>query len=333
MDVKVNLYSGNAGSSSTGRQDDPPSYKEVTGVADAEPEVRIPLLVQKDQPSAITVVQPSAPSLGAVVEDVEEEEEGKMVLVRFFIVVAIAVGIGLCVWEVSYQNSLGSHASRMARKQIGLRAGFGGFLLVFAVLAYFVDAFTNRVYKLISAGTDEYTNESPADRLQKINRGRPKVTWYIKCFRHERNTTVITEADGSLHTQQNDDIITSWTGTEEFHFTSWSYRAAEDPKEMPGWITRINFEKAFIFANEESQMAYQAEKQAFIDANRHRDAEFNITEIFEIDGFQKEFSAASSSAFCVYLMAAFTCLLYPLMCCVNSMEKRLTITRVAVLAL
>ncbi|XP_055347586.1 uncharacterized protein LOC129594799 [Paramacrobiotus metropolitanus] len=315
------------------QHDNPPSYKEAVYYTQ-NLDISIPIQPGGGASTSSALPRHSTSQVHVRIEPqptastTERSGSGPgMCCVRFGIVLAIIVGIGLCMWEAAYQRSvlsLGSHASWQEKKQFGLRATFGGILLGFGLLVYLADAFTNEVWKLVILPSNQLE-----EHLQTIRRVRPRVTWYMKCFHYDNGTTVITNPDGSMRTERRNDQITTWSGTEEFRFHTFT-DASPELGNMGG-VVNILFDKKFMLADADTRRSFEAQKEAFISANRTRDQEFSVDEIFEVDGFISNMTTAPGCCItnpCIYLITVFTFLLYPWMCIVALSEENVNYTHV-----
>ncbi|XP_055356129.1 uncharacterized protein LOC129601356 [Paramacrobiotus metropolitanus] len=323
----------------TSRADEPPSYKDV--LDDEKEQLRDPLLHNNRAPcpaSRPTRTQPSAPvNVAHLLVDPEpdpEDEEGDkydcaMACMRIGVVVSILGGVALIKWEESYQADVLAlpDPDWQAKKQFHLRSGFGWFLVVLALVCYFVDAWVNDVAEMLKTLSD--TNLE--DHLESVRRGRPKLSWHMKCFHRDRSTAVITSADGSKRTEDRNDQITTWTGLESFRFSQWVDVTPDQTNEF-GSINKITFHSKYVLANTETRQAYEAQKKAFIDANKHRDAEYSIEEIFEIEGYQKEMLVKSGDSCtgsgCAYFLFVITGLMYIWRFAVNASIRRVAYTHI-----
>ncbi|XP_055356117.1 uncharacterized protein LOC129601345 [Paramacrobiotus metropolitanus] len=329
---------------SSSRADEPPSYKDV--VDDEKDQVRDPLLNNKRAPSpgpTPTRTQPTGPVdvthlLVDPESSLEDEEctadDFAMTCVRIGVIVAILGGIALVQWEESYQASVRAmhNPDWRAKKQFHLRSGFGWTLIALALAFYFADAWVNDVAEMFKKLSDVNLEQ----HLENVKRGKPKLTWYMKCFHRDTSTTVVTNADGTMRTEDRNDQITTWTGLESFRFSQWADVTPDQTKNF-GSINKITFHSKYVLANAATRQAYEAQKKAFIDANKPRGAEYSIEEIFEIEGFEKEMLVESGgscrASAVVYFFFVLTGLMYLWRYVVNSGVRRVAYTHVKQLSI
>ncbi|XP_055348020.1 uncharacterized protein LOC129595131 [Paramacrobiotus metropolitanus] len=323
----------NAAPGPSRQHDDPPSYKEVMRTADSEEKISLEPTAPDDEKISLKayhepiITQPSTSTdVILEIEDATEPDDreptcnAKCFRCRIFIIFMIGFGIFLCSWDADYRRYRASDEYNREDVPEGLdsaastRGALGGVILAVGVICYLVDAITANFAKIVCFDSNRLENH-----LETVKKGKPKLTWHMKCFHRDTGTVIINDPEAGPRTETKNDILPTWSGTQEFHFTSWSDETEDQTDKMCG-ISQITFHKTFVFANATTQESYNAQKQAFINANKDRDTEYSIQDIFEIEGYQRKLTAVSSCSgccccCCTYLFVVSSFLLYPWLCC------------------
>ncbi|XP_055342420.1 uncharacterized protein LOC129590977 [Paramacrobiotus metropolitanus] len=203
--------------------------------------------------------------------------------IRFVILLCNAVGFGLLYWEYVYWSGLPADAGYNERKKVGLRLAFGCVILFFAYPVYLGDVFyasdTFKALRKMASRADLQNH------LDAVARGQPSVTWHMKCFHQDNRTVTITAPDGTSRTEHHNEKVIVWTGEETFHFRGWEDVSPGEQLAPTGSYQTVTFHKKYVLADKRSREAFQAQKEAFVNANRRRDQEYSLEETFEVDGF------------------------------------------------
>ncbi|XP_055347998.1 uncharacterized protein LOC129595110 [Paramacrobiotus metropolitanus] len=318
MDALSSSYVRKPGPS---RQPDaPPSYKDVMQPADAKE--MIPLTAHPEP----IVTQPSTDSTDVILKidppgapgDMDPADQERCCAFRSIFVVLIVVGVGLCAWDTDYRRYRGSDEfipdkiTEARDKEAYQRTGVGGILLGIGMLGYLIDAMATNCAKIIFCGPKRLEQQ-----LKKVEQGKPKLTWQIKCFHRDIKTRVIDDPETGPRTETRTKIFTTWSGTREFQFNSWSDETPDQTGQLSG-ICHIRFQKNFVLADAGTKEAFNAQKQAFINANKDRDKEYTIQDIFEIEGYLHKLTVRTTRGgwwCCTYLFLVASFLLYPWLCC------------------
>ncbi|XP_055357493.1 uncharacterized protein LOC129602492 [Paramacrobiotus metropolitanus] len=197
----------------------------------------------------------------------------------------------------------------------------GGTMLFFGVCAYFWTA-------ACAAPVTQLQQAQPIrvlqEHLQSILKSPPQITWSMQCY-HEDDAQLTVTYTAANHPQVAKNKIITWSGTQSFAFKSWQDVSHPVQLARLGSFQALTFHKSFVFADEATRAAFTAQKEAFINANKHRDKLFTVEETFEVAGFKETMLADAggcSGSLCVYVMMALLLLAYPWSCLVKSGERR-----------
>jgi len=163
-----------------------------------------------------------------------------------------------------------------------------------SVIAFWV-CYSVYILNSFSSGTARYlcniyTVESAHDYVKRIKLVSPSIWFSIECYHMETIVTKRTWRDstGTLHTETDRETrkVVTYNGSEYFHFTEWQDISGEFGLIEAFNLTKVTFDKAYYFGDNNTSQQFKTQRNDFIEANRHRDVNYNVNDHFQIDGYQ-----------------------------------------------
>ncbi|XP_055342421.1 transmembrane protein 151 homolog [Paramacrobiotus metropolitanus] len=136
--------------------------------------------------------------------------------------------------------------------------------------------------------------------VESVRGGAPAVVWHMECYHYETRTRLVSSGSGRSRTTRVETYtvkVTSWTGDQAFEFSNWA--DISDPRQLDTigafQQTRIKFDKQFVLSDNQTLASFEAQRDYFVAANRLRDTHYDLSESFEIAGFQPAVLASTTS--------------------------------------
>lgn len=197
------------------------------------------------------------------------------------------------------------------RNNLFLAAGLLAFLMVIEICASSSATYIQNVLQ----------DDSAYQHVENVRKAAPSIRWRIQCYHYRAEAYITTQMDGAGNKQiQNHNrqvrhnTHSAWAIYTPYY---WEDISSPFPDIGSASLTRLTFEREFVFADDESRSHFRSAKQQFIHANR-KDAHYEFTEVLDTPGFQRKVLACKDSAevpwwlssWCYYIASAL-CLTIP----------------------
>jgi hypothetical protein len=164
-----------------------------------------------------------------------------------------------------------------------------------------------------------------------VRKAGPSIRWRIQCYHYRTEAYCATQMDGAGNKQMQNynrqvrhNTHSAWAIYTPYY---WEDISSPFPDIGSASLTRLTFEKEFVFADDESRSHFRNAKEQFIETNR-KDLHYEFSEVFDMPGFQRHVLACKDSnqmpwwltKWCYYIASAL-CLTIPFrliftrMCC------------------
>jgi hypothetical protein len=197
------------------------------------------------------------------------------------------------------------------RNNLFLAAGLLAFLMVIEICASSSATYIQNVLQ----------DDSAYQHVENVRKAAPSIRWRIQCYHYRTEAYITTQMDGAGNKQiQNHNrqvrhnTHSAWAIYTPYY---WEDISSPFPDIGSASLTRLTFEREFVFADDESRSHFRSAKQQFIHSNR-KDAHYEFTEVLDTPGFQRKVLACKDSAevpwwlssWCYYIASAL-CLTIP----------------------
>ncbi|XP_055350174.1 transmembrane protein 151 homolog [Paramacrobiotus metropolitanus] len=277
----------------TAHYDQPPSYQEVTETKprisqyqDGSPPGGVPGAVDLPLPPLYEDVVRQERPFASHPEDAREWQDPSAACDEMF---------GKCITYWRILVFLGNIAGivflmlHFYEYDIPWAGVTGGILFGVFYLLYLIETFCyNSNMKFL---TNSVMVTDINGHVDSVRAGEPSVLWRMECYHYETRTRTVTTGTGTSRSTRTETYtvkVTTWTGQLHFQFSYWD--DVSDPRQLDtiGIFkqTRIKFSKQFVLSDGPTREAFERQRDGFVLANRWRDAHHNLTETFDIVGYE-----------------------------------------------
>ena len=107
--------------------------------------------------------------------------------------------------------------------------------------------------------------------LDSLRLAKPTVTTYVECYHKEKRTRTKRDSNGNTRTETYYVEVVTWRGSEAYEIPYWTDTSEHTPFFTSTSATRLTLPEVVHFVDDESRQHYEAQRRAFIDANKYRD--------------------------------------------------------------
>eukprot|EP01052_Picozoa_sp_SAG31_P039212 SAG31_NODE_5395_length_2564_cov_1.704260_2_plen_375_part_00 len=121
--------------------------------------------------------------------------------------------------------------------------------------------------------------------VEQVRMATPSVGWHIQCYHIEHYDELTLDENGNSQTQHHTRRINTHSACEQYVPFYWEDISSPFPDIGKAKLTRLTFEKTFVFADLEAATHFNSSKRTFILHNK-RDTHHDFHETFTVPGYE-----------------------------------------------
>eukprot|EP01046_Picozoa_sp_COSAG06_P000813 COSAG06_NODE_23_length_33072_cov_44.622327_31_plen_407_part_00 len=201
-----------------------------------------------------------------------------------------------CLLQLAFVASLVGALSSRGDDALGDEATRNNWFTAVAIVAFLMMA---EVCASPSAAflRHKLGDASAYQHVEGVRKAGPSVRWHMQCY-HYRTESHTSQMDGTGNKQATTtsrqvrhNTHSAWATYTPYY---WEDISSPFPDIGSGSLTRLTFQREFVFADDESRSHFRSAKRQFIEANQ-RDCHYEFAEHLETPGFQRHVLACKDS--------------------------------------
>ncbi|CAD7697860.1 unnamed protein product [Ostreobium quekettii] len=130
------------------------------------------------------------------------------------------------------------------------------------------------------------STESAVDFVNRLKSTPPVVGYHMSCYNLQVRVRTTTDSTGNTMTQTYTEKVTTWTGSESFHFHTWKDTSGSVSGLEDYEMAKLRLIKEKGYLDRYTRESFQENRARFVAANRHRDDFYEMNDTLDIDGFR-----------------------------------------------
>jgi len=151
------------------------------------------------------------------------------------------------------------------------------------IIAYFIETCCSPTRQYLSDVTDP---NGVQGHIHFVRCNPPHISFHVECYHYETVTETTMDSDGKKTTKTREEKRVTHRESQPFVYDCWD----DISGELIGVghlyrLTRVRFNKSFVFADDLTCRAWEEEARMIQDRNRHRDVHMDFWHTLEIPSF------------------------------------------------
>jgi hypothetical protein len=187
--------------------------------------------------------------------------------------------LGAFLWSVAAKSS--------AMLYLGIALGV-------VCLIYYIESIVSSTRKYLWTVTNP---RGVHEYIRTIKDTPIRIVLHVECYHYETRYHTSTDSEGKTTTTTTTEKVVTYYGTEEFCYDYWDDISGQllGVGELYR-LTRVRFHRRFVFADQETQHAWEHQCRSFQHRHRHRDVEMTFWHTVGIHGYEPRLLAICGDA-------------------------------------
>jgi len=151
------------------------------------------------------------------------------------------------------------------------------------ILLYMIESCCSSTRQYLWSVTDP---EGIQYHIHRVRSSAPRLCFHVECYHYETYTTTTTDSQGKQTTSTRTEKHVTYRESQPFHYDCWDDISGDliGVGELYR-LTRVRFHKTYVFADEHTREAWEAEARNIQDRNRCRDTHMDFWHCLDIPSY------------------------------------------------